>query len=388
MLRENKEWLYVILALLMLIPGIYYFTSQSGYKTVINTNELSARVGSEMARLHLPGLAAAKIDNGKIIWKGYYGYQDLEKRVPVNRKTTFALASISKTVTAAAIMQLNAKGKFQLDDDINRYLPFSITNPNYPNTPITFRQLLRHRSSISDNFGYLAPFWENTFTGPDVPLREFLEGYLTEKGTHFIGDKNFIRRKPGSAFEYSNVGYALLGYLVENISKMPFDGYCNQFLFEPIGMRSASWFLSAPDSSKAAVPYIYSDSLQQYQRQKHSIFPDYPAGQLRSNVEDIAGFLACWANDGTFNGQQIIDSTAVQTLTPVDMSLGFHTWFMYLFNTETILYSHSGHGPGTSTYMLYDPFTKKGLVILTNGDLSSYNDWRNLISIFYNFQPD
>jgi hypothetical protein len=63
--------------------------------------------------------------------------------------------------------------------------------------------------------------------------------------------------------------------------------------------------------------------------------------------------------------------------------LGFHTWFMYIFNTETIMYSHNGSGPGVSTYMLYDPFRKKGLIILMNGELYDYVSWRKLISLFY-----
>jgi CubicO group peptidase (beta-lactamase class C family) len=344
---------------------------------------LDFNMSTERKRLNIPGLAVAKIEAGKVAWTGHYGFQNLEKQIPVTGNTIFQIASISKTVTAAAIMQLAAKGYFSLDEDINAFLPFSVRSSFYPGKPITFRQLLRHRSSIRDNFDYLLPFWEGEYKGPNIRLNTFLQNYLAIGGSNYYKDKNFIHAAPGDRFEYSNMGYALLGYLVERISKIPFDEYCQKNLFAPLEMRQTNWFPDKMDSNKLATPYIFSDSLKVYQRQQQSTFPDYPSGQLRCSIGDLARFLVCWTNDGNFEGKSIIDSVAVQTLTPKDMSLGFHTWFLYLFNTETPMYSHNGHGPGVSTYMLYDPFSKNGLVILMNGELSSYMDWRSLINLLY-----
>src|SRR5476651_1149586 len=103
-----------------------------------------------MADNHIPGLAACAIDSGKIKWTGYYGYQDILRRKPVTGKTLFAVASTSKTVTSAALMQLYGEGRFTMDDDINKFLPFKVANPDYPGVPIIFGELLRHRSSIKD----------------------------------------------------------------------------------------------------------------------------------------------------------------------------------------------------------------------------------------------
>ncbi|WP_420153630.1 serine hydrolase domain-containing protein [Siphonobacter sp.] len=337
----------------------------------------------QMKRLQLPGLAVAKVEAGKVAWSGYYGYQNLEQRIPVSAQTVFHIASLSKPITAAALMQLSGRGYFSLDDAINRFLPFSVKNPHRPNQPITFRHLLRHRSSIHDDLDYLLPFWETAYQGPPLDLEPFLRNYLTPRGTNYRPEKNFIPATPGSTFDYSNMGYAILGYLVEKISKMPFDAYCQKNLFAPLGMNQTAWFPNQLDSSTLATPYVFSDSLQAYQPQPQRTFPDYPAGQLRCSLDDLATFLIGWTSDGTFQGKTIIDSGAVQTLTPKDMSLGFHTWFMYIFNTETPMYSHNGHEPGVSTYMLYDPFSKKGLIILSNGDLTSYTDWRKLIDFCY-----
>ncbi|MCF0049066.1 beta-lactamase family protein [Dyadobacter sp. LJ53] len=344
---------------------------------------LDSDISAEMKRLNIPGMAVAKIEAGEVAWTGHFGFQNLEKQIPVTGNTIFQIASISKTVTAAAIMQLAAKGYFSLDDDVSGFLPFSVRSSFHPRKPITFRQLLRHRSSIRDNFDYLLPFWEGKYKGPNISLDIFLQNYLAIGGSNYHKDKNFIQAAPGDRFEYSNMGYALLGYLVERIANMPFDEYCQKNLFSPLEMRQTNWFPDKMDANRIATPYIFSDSLKVYQRQQQSTFPDYPAGQLRCSIGDLARFLVCWTNDGKFEGKSIIDSVAVQTLTPKDMSLGFHTWFLYLFNTETPMYGHNGHGPGVSTYMLYDPFSKNGLVILMNGELSSYMDWRSLINLLY-----
>ncbi|WP_234606817.1 serine hydrolase domain-containing protein [Dyadobacter chenwenxiniae] len=345
--------------------------------------KVDSLVGEQMMGLHIPGLSAAKIENGKISWMRYYGFQDIGKKTPVTAETVFHIASLSKTVTAAAIMQLNARGYFNLDDDINRFLPFRVVNPSFPKASITFRQLLRHRSSLADNQDYLLPFWENKYQGADIPLEVFLRDYVTVGGKNYESDKNFINAEPGEKFGYANMGYALLGYLVERISKMPFDKYCKTHLFDPLGMKQTSWFPQQFTDAKLATPYSYSDSLKTFIQNPQGKYPDYPAGQLRCTLGDLATFLACWSNDGQFDGKQIIDVMAVQMLTPKDISLGFHTWFLYLLNTETPMYSHNGHGPGVSTYMLYDPFSKKGLVILMNGELSDYFHWRKLIEVLY-----
>ncbi|SDF92605.1 CubicO group peptidase, beta-lactamase class C family [Dyadobacter soli] len=362
-----------------LLRIVLLFLVQISYAQV----KVDSLVNKQMKELHIPGLAAAKIEGGKISWMRHYGFQDIGQKTPVTDSTVFHIASLSKTVTAAAIMQLEAKGHFKLDDDINRFLPFRVVNPAFPAIPITFRQLLRHRSSIADNMDYLLPFWENEYQGADIPLERFLRDYLSVSGGHYHAGKNFLHAEPGSQFGYSNIGFALLGYLVERIAKVPFDQYCQTQLFNPLGMHNSHWFLEPVQSGRLAVPYQYSDSLKQYKKLPQGKYPDYPAGQLRCTLHDLAKFLACWSNDGIYDGKRIIDATAVQGLTPKDMSLGFHTWFMYLLNTETPTYSHSGHGPGISTYMLYDPFSKKGLIILMNGELSDYFEWRKLIDLLW-----
>ncbi|WP_050774616.1 serine hydrolase domain-containing protein [Dyadobacter fermentans] len=102
------------------------------------TSKVDSLAIGKLKDVHVPGHAAAKVENGQVSWTRYYGFQDMEQKVPVTDSTFFHIASISKTITAAAVMQLEAKGYFKLDDDINRYLPFALS--------IHCFQLLRSRS--------------------------------------------------------------------------------------------------------------------------------------------------------------------------------------------------------------------------------------------------
>jgi CubicO group peptidase (beta-lactamase class C family) len=340
----------------------------------------------EIIKEHIPGFAACTIDNGKIAWTGYYGYQNIEKQIPVTNNTLFMIASASKTVTGAALMQLFSKGKFQLDDDINKYLDFKVSNPLYPSIPITFRQLLRHRSSIADNMAYLGQFWNTNKGDPTIPLSTFLKNYLSGKGAHFDSAKNFYGYPPGSYEVYSNIGFALIGYLVERISGQPFNKFCKSEIFDPLSMTHTAWFLRDVDSNQVAIPYHYSDSLQQYLSYGFGGYPDYPAGQLRTSAEQLANFLLAWTQNGKWNGKQVLDSSAIQLLTPNNFNLGFHTWFLYGLNDGRILYSHAGGDNGAASYILYNPSTKKGLIILSNGRISG-GEMRKIINLPFNRTP-
>ena len=341
-------------------------------------------INNEMQKLHIPGFEAVAIKDGKITWTGYYGYQNLEKKIPVTSQTIFEAASTSKTVTAAAMMQLFAAGKFRMDDDINKYLDFKIVNPRYPAIPITFGLLLRHRSSIDDNVDYLGQFWETNQGDPNIPLKDFVKAYFTPNGAHYDKEKNFHDYPPGARVDYSNMGIALLGYLAERITGEPFEKYCKDELFQPLGMTNTGWFLRDVDAGEVAMPYSYSDSLQAYQPWGYGGFPDYPAGTLHTNVAQFAHFLIAWTQQGKWNNKQVFDSAAIQTLTPDYFNLGFYTWFQYATNKGEILYMHTGKANGVSSFISYNPTNKKGLIFICNGDINSGKDWREIIDTLYN----
>ena len=103
-----------------------------------------------MKLAHMPSLSTCVIKNESVVWSKTYGYYDLKNKKLATQNTIYMVASISKMFTAIAIMQLWEQGLFDLDDDVNDYLPFELRNPHYPDVPITFRMLLAHQSSLGN----------------------------------------------------------------------------------------------------------------------------------------------------------------------------------------------------------------------------------------------
>lgn len=233
--------------------------------------ELDDFIRARMQTAHLPGLATCVVRNNLVVWANGYGWASVEDQTPVSPDTLFMLASTSKTVTAVSLMQLYDDGLFDLDSDVNGYLPFSVRNPNHPDTVITPRMLLTHTSSICDNWDVLEALY---VTGDSsISLGDFCQGYLTPGGTYYDGDENF-GPSPGTHYDYSNVGAALCGYLAEGLSSLSFEQHCQQRLFTPLGMHETSWHLAGLNVDHIAVPYTYDGG--GYTPYEHYGYPDYP----------------------------------------------------------------------------------------------------------------
>jgi CubicO group peptidase (beta-lactamase class C family) len=197
-----------------------------------SSTELDGFIEAEMQAQKIPGLAACIVKSGKIVWSKGYGWSNVKRRVAMDPESTIQnIGSISKTVTATAIMQLREKGKFDLDDDINQYLPFPVRNPSHPDRLISFRSLLTHRSSIADSPAYSSSY---ACGDPGIDLATWIKAYLTVDGRYYVKEKNFHPWKPGEKYEYSNVGFGLLGFLVERLSGEPFDVFTKRSIFDPL----------------------------------------------------------------------------------------------------------------------------------------------------------
>ena len=126
---------------------------------LLNPTSIDSFITATMAEFHIPGLSACILKEGELIWHNAYGYADIEKDILATDSTLFYIGSISKTITCTALMQLYERSLFQLDDNVNNYLPpdLQFINPSYPNDPITFKMLLSHVSSINTNWDVLGP---------------------------------------------------------------------------------------------------------------------------------------------------------------------------------------------------------------------------------------
>lgn len=302
--------------LLSIILSILFITFS--FATQINTStNIDSIILAKMDQYHFPGLQACIVRDDSIIWKGSYGYANIDSVKPVTDSTLFNLASVSKPVTGTAIMQLWEEGLFDLDDDINNYLPFSVRNPVFPNDSITFRMLLTHTSSIQDNWNVLDPLvtWGMDF--PDS-LSSFLNNYLIPGGNHYTSN-NWYGVVPGTQYNYSNVGVTIIGLLVEILANTSFENYCQDSIFVPLGMNETSWFLANLNQNNIATPYTYSGGI--YTPNQHWGEPIFPAIQLRTSATQLSKFLSMFIQMGQFQNTRILDSSTVALMTTVQNPL-------------------------------------------------------------------
>ena len=332
-------------------------------------------VEGQMAATGIPGVAVAAIRAGEVLWTGAYGQRHVAPSRPALATTPFMLASISKVVTATAVLQLIEDGVFGLDDDIDTILDFPVDNPRVPGDEvITVRHLLTHTSGLADDetvWGGNPGDADSLYVLGDSPisLRDFMVGYFTPGGEWYDSVRNFTADTPGTSYLYSNLGTALLGYLVEAATGTTLDDHCENEIFAPLAMSDTGWHLSDFAAGDVAMPYESVGG--QFYEWGHYGYPDFPNGQLRSSAADLARFLAAWASGGILDGTRILDSTTVEQALSVqypgvDGAQGL-SWYYDAVGPRTVI-GHNGGDYGASTDMYFDPATGHGALVLLNTD--------------------
>lgn len=191
--------------------------------------EIDDAIDKTQAELKLPGLAVGIVIDGRLAHVATAGQRDQARQLPVTPETVFRIASVTKTLTAAAIVKLRDAGKLELDAPASKYLP-ELARVRYPtrdSRPITLRHLLTHSSGLArDVHGAKA---RATVTGPTSnEVARLVEGMR-------------VAFAPGSQVSYSNLGYTLLGVVIERVAKVSYRSYLEKSFLEPLGMKSAAW---------------------------------------------------------------------------------------------------------------------------------------------------
>ncbi|MBP1658213.1 MAG: ampC, partial [Bacteroidetes bacterium] len=267
------------------------------------------------------GLGACILKNNSVAWEGYYGYADLEAQTPLTRGNIFSLMSLSKTVTAFALMTLFERGLFDLDDDVNKYLPISVRNPNFPDTPITFRMLLNHTAGLADVTPTGPRIPGNVGRPPtalgdsDIPLEVYIKEILAPGGKYYSTDY-FSQSKPGSQYSYSNIGYSLIGYLIQRIARQDFAEYCQDRIFAPLELKNTGWHLRDLDTSNIIFGYSFSpnDTVPVYRKAQHFGEPGYPCGTLRTTMDEFARFIGVIMDKGRYRDRRVLNPETVELM--------------------------------------------------------------------------
>jgi CubicO group peptidase (beta-lactamase class C family) len=306
--------------------------------------ELERRVRREQRDQRLPSITAAVVRDGELVWESAVGAADLTATREATPDTQYRLGSITKTFTAAAIMQLRDAGKLDLEDPLDKHVDAAAHAP-------TLRRLLSHTSGLQrethDDAWLKARF-------ADVP--ELLKT---------LGDAEQVL-PPGARFHYSNLAFALLGVVVERVSGVPYAQYVQERLLTPLGLTRTTFEPEQP----AAVGYVVQPYVE-------GVWAEAPvstgawiaAGLLWGTVRDLctwASFLA--EPDASVLARTTVEEMrTVQTIDDhVRWTGGYGLGLMLQRDGDRILAGHGGSMPGFIAAVFVSPVDKIGVGVLTN----------------------
>ncbi len=249
---------------------------------------VDAIVETELARSDVAGAVVVVVANGAPVLVKGYGFADVEQRIPVDERTLFRLASISKLFTSLAVMQAVEQGKLDLDADVNAYLDFAL--PKAAGKPVTLRQLLTHRAGFEERLRDLA--YANALP---IPLAEFARGHLPRRA-----------RSPEGSPSYSNYGLALAGYIVERVSGAPFERVIAERIFAPLGMERATFAQPVPPKLAPLLSRGYQAASGE--PQPFEVINDSPAGALSASGDAMARFASMLLGGGELDGKRVLSS--------------------------------------------------------------------------------
>jgi CubicO group peptidase (beta-lactamase class C family) len=324
----------------------------------------------------LPSLSACAIRDGKVVWAKAYGLYDIENKKEATKETIYLVQSVSKPVAATALMQLYEQGLFDLDEDVSNYLPFSLRNPNYPDDPITFRMLLSHQSSLAYDEEQPMVEYLKKIQHPGDPNESsyphpWLENYLCPGGDNYTAEV-WVDEKPGTNYHYANIGYGLIGYLIELISCQGFNEYCKEHIFTPLGMENTSYLYADLNNSKIAIPYGTEDRIiPPLIRMLPYSYYWAPCCNLKTTVMDLSHFLIAHMNSGMYNDVRILNESTVELMHTVQYpnntgeqyGLG---WNISENGMGEKMFGHAGGGLGVRTHMLAQPSDNIAFIYFTN----------------------
>ncbi len=330
-----------------------------------------------------------------------YGKSDMARNIPISTETKFRIASISKTITAMAVMQLVEQGLLDLDADVSTILGYNVRNPMYPASPITVRMLLSHTSSIIDGPTY-GNFLQATLNNQPMPN---LSDLLTVGGAYYT-TAQFNNKTPGTYFNYSNINYVILGTLVEKISNQRFDVYVKEHICDPLGIDASFNVNDLTDINHVAVLYrkINGNWIPQADnylgiQPVHDNISGYvpgtngarfsPQGGFRCSAKDLATIFLVLMNGGSFDNKTLLSQASCDTMIANRWTYNgtngndyyglFRSWGLGIHrvtNTpgkdivlpgSSLMFGHAGEAYGLLSDAYFDTTRKVGLVFMTNG---------------------
>ena len=353
--------------------GVFAEMKTEPLNQLSDTKELERFADEFMAEqqntdLAVPGAAIVVVKDDKVLLEKGYGYADKERQIPVDpRKTVFRIGSVTKTFTAAAVMQLVEQGKIDLHVDINKYLEEGIRIRNPFDQPVTMHHLLTHSTGFDVTIETMDDFHD------DLTKFVSLSDYVKQRMPDVV-------RKPGESYMYDNFAFVLQGYIIERVTGIPFHQYMKQNLFQPLDMLNTDLLLTDEVLSHLAKAYVGGQALDPY-----ALTPtESPDGGMNATASDIGKFMISQLQDGVYQNKRIWSKESIRQMHQYhvaihprveDATYGYEGAFEPEHNNGQKVITKGGDLIGFSSYMWLIPEQKVGVFFTCNTSSDLRSAW-------------
>jgi len=385
--------------LLIFISAIMAFISFLLYQTKDDINANLSNIEEKLNRFYNPerigGCAVSVFNADSIIYTKGFGYANKETKEPYTTQTQQYIASISKTTIGIALMKAEELNLLRIENPINDYLPFEIYNPYFPDEEITIRHLATHTSSLDYNESVVESLYVKE-SDTEKSLELFMSDYFQ---TRKYGDIPFTKTKPGTDWNYSNIGSAIAAYIVELSSGMSFADFTQTHIFNPLELSNTYWTISESDSALHAS--YYEPTEDAISKVNTSGVVLYPCRDIITDIEDLTKYCQTILSK---DPKLLKESSYDRMLSPKlnrsvtnlpDDNNGL--FFMIDRNNYGITYQLTGMSGGDNcitTMMWFDPVTRLGYIYMGNTGYSALNRsnhnliYNALVSLGYNYSVE
>jgi CubicO group peptidase (beta-lactamase class C family) len=341
------------------------FTSQSPGNPVTTDTSYDAidtYIEEQVRHLSIPGVSMAIVEGDRLVHYRRFGRAHSNAEAPT-LQTPFFIGSVTKSITALAIMQLVEAGKVELDAPVQRYLPWFHLADRAASSQITVQHLLNHTSGLS------------MLQGQQI-LSELDEGpHATESQLRALATAK-LSSPAGEKFAYNNTNYNLLGSIIEAASGESYPDYVQEHIFDPLEMWHSYFSKAVAQKNNLAMGHRYWFGIPIPTPNLPQPIGSLPSGQLISCAEDLAHFLVAQLNAGRYGNVQILSDAGIDEMhrgtiemTVMGFSIGeYGMGWESRVEADTTLVSHSGIVPEFGAFAGLVPEQKKGIVLLYNAN--------------------
>ena len=347
------------LCLLLLLPASRAAAQQAAPQAALpaeKVKQIEALVQAEMAKQKIPGMSVAVVSDRQVRWSAGFGTQDIENNIPARAATVYRLGSISKPITAVAVMQLFERGKLDLDAPVQKYCP-AVPEKQWP---VTTRHLLGHLAGVRH------------YKSDDEFNSTRLYASVAE-GLNMFKDEPLLQ-EPGTKYTYTTHGYSVLGCVVEGASGQKFTDFVGENVFKPAAMERARADSVADIIPNRAQGYRLTDKGVLTNSPLADNSYKVPGGGFVSTVEDLARFAAALQTDRLLKRETLELMYAPQK-TKDGKETGYGLgWGVSKRPTGERAVGHSGGQQRISTFLHMQPEQGLAVVIMSNLERARLGD--------------